>query len=70
MALTTAFSVVFYRHTGIQVRIPITATLFIVLLGLFFCLSFYQYCAGALETEDKKAQERLRKEEDASCSEA
>lgn len=58
IAFLAAFGIIFYKETGIQVRIPVTLTLFFVILCLFFCL----YTAGPPEKEDEKAQKRSRKE--------
>ena len=58
IAFSTAFGVVFYRETRVDVRIPVTVALFVVLS----CLSLCWYTLG-LSKEGQEAQKRsVRKE--------
>jgi hypothetical protein len=62
IAFLLAFGIIFYEQTGIQVRIPVSVALFLVLLCLFFCL----YTAGPPEREDQKPQKPSRIDQHAS----
>jgi len=64
IAFLTAFGIIFYKDTGIQVRIPVTLALFLVVLSLFFCL----YTAGPPDKEDQKPQRQSRADKDAPLS--
>ncbi|KAF8125727.1 hypothetical protein EV363DRAFT_1225426 [Boletus edulis] len=62
IAFLAAFGIIFYEDTPIQVRIPVTIALFVVVLFLFFCM----YTAGPPETEDPKPRKQSRQEKVAS----
>ncbi|KAH0831852.1 hypothetical protein J3R83DRAFT_12703, partial [Lanmaoa asiatica] len=57
IAFLAAFAIIFYKETGIQVRVPVTVALFLIFLCLFFCM----YTAGPPDKEDQRPQTRPRK---------
>ncbi|KAG6376898.1 hypothetical protein JVT61DRAFT_926 [Boletus reticuloceps] len=58
IAFLAAFGIIFYEDTPIQVRIPVTIALFVVVLFLFFCM----YTAGPPEREDPKPRKQSCRE--------
>jgi hypothetical protein len=54
-----SFAIVFYKNTGIGVRIPVSLTLFFIVFALFFCM----YTAARHYKEDQKPPRTPRESE-------